>query len=85
MYNTPMDKDKKTNPAGSGVNLNEALKKLETIASWFDARREVDVEEGLKKVKEGAGLIGDVKKRLREIENEFEEVKKGLNGEDSTS
>ena len=66
--------EKKTN----GVNLNETLKKLEAISSWFDSRKEVDVEEGLKKVKEGADLIRESKKRLAEIENEFEEVKKGM-------
>lgn len=62
----------------NGVNLNETLKKLEAISSWFDSRKEVDVEEGLKKVKEGAELIRESKKRLAEIENEFEEVKKGM-------
>jgi exonuclease VII small subunit len=69
--------EKKTN----GVNLNETLKKLEAISSWFDSRKEVDVEEGLKKVKEGAELIRESKKRLAEIENEFEEVKKGMSEE----
>jgi exonuclease VII small subunit len=62
----------------NGVNLNETLKKLEAISSWFDSQREVDVEEGLKKVKEGAELIKASKERLSEIENEFEEVKKGM-------
>ena len=66
--------EKKTN----GINLNETLKKLEAISSWFDSQREVDVEEGLKKVKEGAELIKVSKARLAEIENEFEEVKKGM-------
>lgn len=65
------------------VNLNEALKKLEAIASWFESRREVDVEEGLKKVKEGAALAKDVKSRLKEIENEFEEVRRGLEEPDA--
>lgn len=62
----------------NGINLNETLKKLEAISSWFDNQREVDVEEGLKKVKEGAELIKISKARLTEIENEFEEVKKGM-------
>ncbi len=66
--------EKKTN----GVNLNETLKKLEAISSWFDNQREVDVEEGLKKVKEGAELIKASKERLAEVENEFETVKKGM-------
>lgn len=65
------------------INLNESLKKLEVIASWFESRREVDVEEGLKKVKEGALLAKEAKKRLQEIENEFEEVKRGLETEEN--
>lgn len=65
----------------NGVNLSETLKKLEAISSWFDSQREVDVEEGLKKVKEGAELIKTSKARLAEIENEFEEVKKGMSEE----
>lgn len=66
----------------NGVNLNESLKKLEAISSWFDSQREVDVEEGLKKVREGAELIKQSKARLSEIENEFEEVKKGMSEEE---
>jgi hypothetical protein len=64
------------------INLNETLKKLETISSWFDSRKEVDVEEGLRRVKEGAELIRESKKRLIEIENEFEEVKKRMTEEE---
>lgn len=60
------------------INLNETLKKLEAISLWFDSSREIDVEEGLKKVKEGAALIKQSKARLALIENEFEEVKKGM-------
>lgn len=60
------------------TNLNESLQKLEEITKWFDSREEVDIEAGLKKVKEGAVLIEESKKRLKEIENEFEEVKKTM-------
>jgi len=66
------------------VNLNEALKKLEAIAEWFESRREADVEEGLRKVKEGAALAKEAKKRLQEIENEFEEIKRGQEAEGDT-
>lgn len=60
------------------TNLSESLKKLEEISKWFESQEEVDVEEGLKKVKEGAQLIKISKERLKKVENEFEEVKKGL-------
>lgn len=59
-------------------NLSEQLKKLQKIVDWFDSQQEVDVEKGLRQVKEGAELIKRSKKRLREIENEFEEVRKDI-------
>jgi exodeoxyribonuclease VII small subunit len=58
--------------------IGGALSKLEQIVSWFEEQDEVDVEEGLKKVKEGAELIKDLKLRLKKAENEFEEIKKEL-------
>ncbi len=59
-------------------NIKEKLSELEQIASWFDKQKDVDVEEGLKKVKEGTALIRDLKERLVEVENEFQEIKKDL-------
>ena len=58
--------------------IKEKLNELEQIASWFEKQKDVDVEEGLKRVKDGAVLIKDLKERLREVENEFEELKKDL-------
>lgn len=63
------------------TSLGEALKKLETIVNWFDNQEEVDVEQGLEKVKEGVALIKASKARLKEVENEFEVVKKELEKE----
>lgn len=65
------------------VNLTEALQKLEQIADWFDGQSEVDVEEGLVKVKEAAQLIKDSKARLASVENEFKEIEKEMS--DSTT
>ena len=65
---------KKTN-----TNLNETLKKLAQIVSWFESQSELDVEKGLEYVKEGAGLIRSSRERLSEIENEFREIKKEIN------
>ena len=39
------------------------------------------MEKGLKKVKEGVALIKVSRERLKEVENEFEDVKKILDGE----
>ncbi len=61
--------------------LGESLKKLEGIVAWFDEQEEVDVEKGLNKVKEGVELIKTSKLRLKEVENEFEVVKKELEKE----
>jgi len=63
------------------VDLSKNLEKLSAIADWFDEQDEVDVEEGLIKVKEAAQLIKDSKGRLKEIENEFIEIKKNIEGE----
>ena len=72
-----MPADKKTD----GKNLKNNLKKLEEISTWFSDQEEVDVEEGLEKVKEAIGLIKESKERLKQIENEFEEIKKDIGTE----
>lgn len=62
----------------SKINVDEKLKRLTEIADWFDNQDEVDVEQGLEKVKEASTLIAESKSRLKEIENEFEEIKKEI-------
>lgn len=66
----------------SNINLTETMKKLRAIAAWFEEQDEIDVEKGLEKVKEGAELIRASRERLKELENEFEEVKRKLNSEE---
>ena len=61
------------------INLTDTIKKLRAITSWFESQEEVDVEKGLERVKEGAELIRVSRTRLKELENEFEEVKRKLN------
>lgn len=63
------------------ANLGESLKKIQGIIAWFDDQEEVDVEKGLEKIKEGTELIKASRTRLKEIENEFEIVKKELEKE----
>lgn len=61
-------------------SLGEALKKLEGITEWFESQEEIDVEKALEKVKECVALVKSSKERLREVENEFQIVKKELDG-----
>ncbi len=63
------------------ADITKSLEKLEAIVRWLDEQERVDVEEGLKKVREGAALVAELRKRLKEAANEFEEVKRGLEEE----
>lgn len=65
------------------LNLKDSLHRLSEIVEWFEEQKEVDVEAGLEKVKEGAKLVKDCKVRLAEIENEFEKVKKEADDKDT--
>ena len=64
--------------AAKKFNLKESLSKLNEIVDWFESQEEVDVEAGLEKVREGAGIVKDCKVRLAEIENEFEKIRKDV-------
>lgn len=61
--------------------ITDMLKRLGTIVSWFESQQEIDVEKALEQVKEGVGLIKQSKERLKEIENEFKEIKKSISEE----
>jgi exonuclease VII small subunit len=67
-----------TKKTTENINLNDNLKKLSQIVSWFESQSELDVEKGLEYVKEGAQLIKASRGRLSEIENEFKEIKKEI-------
>jgi exodeoxyribonuclease VII small subunit len=58
--------------------ISQSLAKLEKIVAWLDEQDQVDVQEGLAKVREGAVLVRELKARLKQVENEFAEVKKEL-------
>lgn len=60
------------------TNLNDNLKRLKEIVSWFESQSELDVEKGLDLVKEGSDLVKTSRERLSQIENEFKEIKSNL-------
>ncbi len=63
------------------VDLSKNLTALSNIADWFDEQDEIDIEQGLTKVKEAAALIKTSRARLQDIENEFKEIKKDIEKE----
>lgn len=70
---------------GEAENLGENLKKLAAIAEWLEAQErseEPDFDKGLEKVREAALLIKASRTRLTEVENEFQEITKGITGGD---
>jgi len=74
-------KDKEKDKEKSKESLSDSLKNLEGILEWFETREEIDLEEGLAKMKEGARLIQVSRERLKKVENEFKAVRKELGNE----
>jgi exodeoxyribonuclease VII small subunit len=62
-------------------NLQEALKKLEQLVKELE-QKDVDVEVGLMKFKEGVGLVKLCQSQLKEAENEFKKLKEELEDEE---
>lgn len=71
-----------TKKDASKEKISHSLEQLEKIVRWFDEQDQVDVEEGLLRVRQGAVLVKELRARLKEVENEFEEVKKDLASQD---
>ena len=61
-------------------NLQGALSRLEQIIQEL-GQKDVDVEAGLEKFKEGVQLIKFARSKLQKAENEFQELKKELEEE----
>lgn len=61
-------------------NIEDSLKRLEKIVEELNAR-DVDVEEGLKKFKEGVELVKFCRERLGEAENEFKKLQAELDAD----
>jgi len=66
--------------ASEKQSIEQSLKRLEKIVEELNAR-DVDVEEGLKKFKEGVELVQACRKRLGEAENEFKKLQAELDAD----
>ena len=73
----------------SEINLNETLKKLASIVSWFESQSELDVEKGLEYVKDGAQLIRAIdaylKNPAQDRPNRQQTIKKMITTIDGTA
>ena len=66
-------------------NLNDSLKRLAEISAWFNDQKELDIEQGLEKVREAATLIKTSRKQLDSLENEFKEIEKEFSGTETAN
>ncbi len=66
-------------------DLNQSLKRLGEIVSWFEDQTDMDVEKGLLNVKEGVVLIKSCKERLAQIENEFIDIQREISDDSKKS
>jgi exodeoxyribonuclease VII small subunit len=56
-------------------DFTASINQLEEINSWFQ-NEDLDLDEGLRKLRIGKELIKKCRARLQEVENEFIEIKK---------
>ncbi|MFH1142568.1 MAG: exodeoxyribonuclease VII small subunit [Candidatus Uhrbacteria bacterium] len=62
-------------PPKNKIDFAQAFTELEEITQWFETE-EVDLDQGLKKFERGLELATVCKKKLSEVENKVEEIKK---------
>jgi exodeoxyribonuclease VII small subunit len=59
-------------------DFKKSITELEEINRWFQ-EEEVDLDEGLKRLKRGKDLIQKCRARLKSVENEFIKIKEEFN------
>lgn len=70
-----MTPSKKTDqPSQNSWSFAEAMEQLSELTTWFQ-QDDIDLEQGLTKLKHGKDLIQKCQTRLASIENEFVEIK----------
>lgn len=63
-------------------DFKKAIEDLEGINNWFQ-NSDIDLDEGLEKLREGKELIAKCQERLAEAENEFVKIKEDVDEENS--
>ena len=60
------------------LDFKKSIEELEEINRWFQ-EEEIDLDEGLKRLKKGKDLIKKCRERLKNVENEFIKIKEEFN------
>lgn len=68
----------------SKFDFAKAVSEIEEINQWFQ-NEDVDLDEGLSKFRRGLELIKKCRVRLKQVENEFIEIKKEFNVDEKTT
>ncbi|PIR43929.1 exodeoxyribonuclease VII small subunit [candidate division WWE3 bacterium CG10_big_fil_rev_8_21_14_0_10_32_10] len=59
----------------NNIKFSDSIEELEEINAWFQSDN-INLEEGIEKIKRGRELIKKCKSRIKEVENEFVEIEK---------
>lgn len=59
-------------------DFKKAFDELEAINGWFSSDSDVDLSLAVEKYRRGAELVKDIRTHLADVENEFKEIKQGL-------
>ena len=54
-------------------SFEKMLAEIEEINAWFEGDK-IDLDVGLEKLKQGKELVEKCREKLKEIENQFEEI-----------
>lgn len=65
-------------------DFSKAIDELEEINHWFQ-NEDIDLDAGLTKFRRGLALIKHCRERLKQVENEFVEIKKEFHTEEKAS
>lgn len=57
------------------INFAKSYADLQKIVEWFE-KKDVDLEDGIKKFEEGIKLVKQMKEYLNTMENKIKELKK---------
>jgi exodeoxyribonuclease VII small subunit len=71
----------KTDKTNQNFDFKKAIEELEQINLWFQ-EEDIDLDEGLEKLKKGKELISKCQTRLKKAETEFISVKEDLENEE---